>query len=126
MNLPSPLVEPLIAASIVYVGVENLMLRGTEPKGRWRVAFFFGLIHGFGFATVLRELGLGTNGRSLVLSLLGFNLGVETGQLLIAALVLPVIWRLRKNPGFLKTGIPLISILVAATGAYWLIERTLF
>ncbi len=59
VNLPSRVVEPLIAASIFYVGVENLIRRGAEPNGRWAVAFAFGLVHGFGFATVLRELGFG-------------------------------------------------------------------
>src|SRR5262249_39224796 len=61
VHLSSRIVEPLIAASIVYVGVENL-LRGDDPKGRWILTFAFGLIHGFGFASVLRELGVGANG----------------------------------------------------------------
>ena len=126
VNLPSRLVEPLIAASIFFVGAENLIRRGADPRGRWAVAFAFGLIHGFGFASVLRELGLGSNGRGLALPLFSFNLGVEVGQITIAAIVLPLVWRLRKNPGFIRRGIPIISGLVAATGLYWLLERTLF
>jgi hydrogenase/urease accessory protein HupE len=126
VNLPDRVVEPLIAASILFVGAENLLRRGAEPKGRWAVAFVFGLVHGFGFASVLRELGLGSNGRSITLPLFSFNLGVEVGQITIAAIALPVIWQLRKNPGFVRRGVPIISAIVAAAGLYWLLERTLF
>jgi hydrogenase/urease accessory protein HupE len=126
VHLPSRVVEPLIAASIMFVGLENLYRRGTEPRGRPTVAFIFGLVHGFGFADVLRGLGLGTHGTSLAVPLFGFNLGVELGQLAVATVALPIIWRLRKSPGFSRRGIPLISTVVAATGFYWLIKRTLF
>jgi hydrogenase/urease accessory protein HupE len=126
VNLPDRLVEPLIAASICFVGIENLVRKGAEPKGRWAVAFVFGLVHGFGFASVLRELGLGTHGRSLALPLFSFNLGVEIGQLSVVAVALPVLWRLRRNPGFVRRGIPAISGVVAAAGLYWLLERVLF
>jgi hydrogenase/urease accessory protein HupE len=126
VNLPSRVVDPLIAASILFVGLENLYRRDTEPKGRRIVAFLFGLIHGFGFASVLRDLGLGTHGTSLALPLFSFNLGVEIGQLAVAAIVLPIIWRLRKYPGFIRRGIPILSSLVAATGLYWLTKRTFF
>ena len=61
-NLPGRLVEPLIAATILYVGAENLIRRGTEPSGRWIIAFAFGLVHGFGFASALRELNLPRTG----------------------------------------------------------------
>ena len=125
-NLPGQLVEPLIAATIFYVGVENLIRRGAEPTGRWIIAFVFGLVHGFGFASVLRSLGLGANGQGIALPLFSFNLGVEIGQVSIAAVVLPVIWRLRKNPDFARRGGPIVSALVAAMGLYWLLERTLF
>jgi len=126
VNLPSRVVEPLIAASILFVGVENLLRRGSEPKGRWAVAFAFGLVHGFGFASVLRELGIGTNGHGIALPLFSFNLGVEIGQMTVAAIVLPVVWSLRKNPTFVSRGIPILSGLVAVTGLYWVLERTLF
>ena len=126
VNLPDRVVEPLIATSILFVGAENLIRRGTEPKGRWAVAFAFGLVHGFGFASVLREMGLGANGRGIALPLFGFNLGVEVGQITIAAIALPVIWQSRKKPGFIRRGVPIISSVVAATGLYWLLERTLF
>mgnify|MGYP001546897495 CR=1 FL=1 len=126
VEVSSRLTEPAIAATIVFVGVENLLRRGAEPHGRWAVTFAFGLLHGFGFASVLRDLGLGTPGRSLALPLFAFNLGVETGQIGIAALVLPVIWRLRRNAAFVRRGIPLLSGAIALAGLYWFVERILF
>lgn len=125
VNLPSRIVEPLIAASIVFVGVENLVRRGAEPKGRWALTFFFGLIHGFGFASVLRELGVGQAGRGLAMPLFTFNFGVELGQIAIAAVVLPIVWQLRKNETFLRRGVPALSAIVALAGLYWLLERTI-
>jgi hydrogenase/urease accessory protein HupE len=126
VSLPSSLVEPMIAASIVYVGVENLLRKGAEPKGRWALTFGFGLVHGFGFASVLRELGVGSNGHSLAMPLFTFNLGVEVGQITIAAIVLPIVWQLRKNPAFVRRGVPVLSGIVALAGLYWFLERTLF
>jgi hydrogenase/urease accessory protein HupE len=126
VNLPSRFVEPMIAASIVFVGVENLLRRGAEPRGRWALTFAFGLIHGFGFASVLRDLGVGQDGRGLLMPLLTFNLGVEVGQIAVAAIVLPLIWRLRKNAMFRRRGVPALSTVVALAGLYWLLERTLF
>jgi len=122
VHISSRVVEPLIAASIVYVGVENL-LRGDDPKGRWLLTFGFGLIHGFGFASVLRELGVGANGTSIAVPLVSFNLGVEVGQIVIAGLVLPVIWRLRANPLFLRRWVPVGSVVVALLGTYWFVQR---
>lgn len=122
VNLPSNIVEPLIAVSIIYVGLENIFRR--EIKRRWLLTFAFGLIHGFGFATVLRELGIGAHGGALV-PLLSFNLGVELGQIAIAALVLPLIWKLQQRPAFVLRYVPACSILVALAGGYWLLARTL-
>ncbi len=127
VNLPARLVEPVIAASIVYVGVENLLLKGKEPAGRSLLTFLFGLVHGFGFAGVLRDLGVGRDGSSeIALPLFSFNLGVEIGQIVIAAIVLPLIWKLRMRPGFVTRGVPVLSGVVAAAGLFWLLERTLF
>lgn len=126
VNIPSSVIEPAIAASIFYVGVENLVRRGAEPRGRWALTFAFGLIHGFGFASVLRELGIGTNGHGLAMPLFTFNLGVEIGQVSIALVVLPIVWQLRKLPAFVRRGVPILSALVALAGLYWFLERTLF
>jgi hydrogenase/urease accessory protein HupE len=126
VNLPSSLVEPMIAASIFYVGLENLARRGAEPKGRWALTFGFGLIHGFGFASALRELGIGSRGHGIAMPLLTFNLGVEIGQVSIAAIVLPIVWQLRKNPGFVRYGVPILSAIVALAGLYWFLQRTVF
>lgn len=125
VSLPPRVVEPLIAASIVFVGVENL-LRRDEPRWRWVLTFGFGLIHGFGFAGVLREVGLGSSGSTLVAPLFSFNLGVELGQLAVTAIFLPVLWRLRERPAFARYGLPALSAVVALAGAYWLISRLFF
>ena len=118
-------VEPVIAASIVYVGVENVV-RPEGPKARWLITFLFGLIHGFGFASVLRDLGVASNTTGLIVPLVAFNLGVEAGQLVIAAVLLPLIWKLRKWEPFVRRGVPACSAVVAAAGGYWLIQRVFF
>jgi len=124
VTLSPDVVEPLIAASIVYVGVENL-IRGREVKWRTALTFAFGLIHGLGFAGVLREIGVGRDGSGVLVPLASFNLGVEMGQLAIAAVVLPVIWQLRKRPGFLRIAAPALSVLIVFAGIYWFLQRTL-
>jgi hypothetical protein len=93
-RLEPRVVEPAIALSIFYVAVENLLV--PRPRFRWLLTFAFGLVHGFGFASVLREIGLPARG--LVLSLLCFNVGVELGQLTVVALVAPVLWLLARGP----------------------------
>jgi hypothetical protein len=125
VQISSGIVEPLIAASIVYVGLENLF-RGGEPKGRWLLTFAFGLIHGFGFASVLRELGVGANGSSIAIPLISFNLGVELGQIAVAALALPLIWKLRTQPVFIRRWVPASSTIVALLGGYWFVQRVWF
>jgi hydrogenase/urease accessory protein HupE len=92
-TLPSHIVEPVIALSIAYVALENI-LRRQPPAHRWAVGFLFGLVHGFGFAGALAELELPRQG--LVTSLLCFNLGVELGQVLVIALLLPPLVWLRR------------------------------
>ena len=123
-QLPSSFVEPFIAATIVYVGVENL-LRGDNPKGRHWLTFVFGLVHGFGFAGVLQEFDIASSSGGILLPLLSFNLGIESGQIAVASLVLPLIWWLNNQasiaPIFLKT----CSILVSLMGGYWFVERVL-
>ena len=119
--LPSSITEPAIAASIVYVGVENL-LRGGEPRGRCLLTFAFGLIHGFGFASVLRDMGVGAGG-SVVLPLFSFNLGVELGQMTIAAIMLPIIWQLRTSEAFTRRLIPACCVAIIAAGGWWFCGR---
>ena len=99
---------------------------GAEPRGRWALTFGFGLIHGFGFASVLRDLGVGNTREGIAIPLLTFNLGVELGQIAVASAVLPIIWQLRKNDRFLKQGVPAMSAVVAVAGFYWLLQRTLW
>lgn len=124
VHLPARIVEPGIAATIAFVGLENLF-RPHEPRGRWIYAFAFGLIHGLGFASVLIDLGLGSDRRSLLVPLFSFNLGVELGQLVVAALVLPLLWRLKRHPAFARRGVPALSALVALAGLCWFCERLL-
>ncbi len=123
--IPSAVIEPLIALSIVVVGADNL-LRGAEPEKsrdfRCVFAFAFGLIHGFGFAYVLRELALPD--RQLAWSLFGFNLGVEIGQLAIVLAVTGLLLLIRRRSDKLARQIATIgSLAVIAAGAYWFIER---
>ncbi|MFH0343820.1 MAG: HupE/UreJ family protein [Chromatiales bacterium] len=124
VELPSAIVEPLIAATIVYVGLENLVRR-EAPRGRWFLTFIFGLVHGFGFAGVLRELGVGSGEIGIALPLFSFNLGVELGQLMVAACLLPLLAWLRARPRLAWRWVPVSSVLVVIAGGYWLAERTL-
>ncbi len=124
VQIPSRIIEPMIAASIVYVGLENIFRHG-RPKGRWLLTFAFGLVHGFGFASALREMEIAKAG-SVLVPLVSFNLGVEVGQIAVAAIILPVIWRLKKEPAFTPRWVPACSALVAAAGAFWFIQRVLF
>lgn len=119
---PDALVEGVIAASIIYVAVENLLR--TEAPRRWLVTLGFGLVHGFGFSGVLRELGLPQE--HLIASLVAFNVGVEAGQL---AVVLPLVALLAAGRG-LPEGVRRritqgLSALVVVPAAWWLVERIL-
>lgn len=119
VELPSRLVESAIAASVVLAAANNL--KPLVERRRWMVAFAFGLIHGFGFASVLAELGLPRE--ALVLSLLGFNLGVEVGQLAIVAMFLPLAYALR-GTAFYRRGVFVGgSLLTLAIALIWLVER---
>ena len=127
LNISAALVEPVIAASIVFVGLENLFRR--RLAARWLVTFMFGLVHGLGFASALRELGIGSVDHRLeqaAIPLLSFNLGVELAQIAIAALVLPLVWRLEQRPSFTLKHVPALSVLITFAGLYWLLRRTVF
>jgi hydrogenase/urease accessory protein HupE len=122
VSIPDRLVEAVIAGSIVWVAVENLVFRDA-PARRWVVSFLFGLVHGFGFAAALDPLGLPP--ARLALALLGFNIGVETGQAFVVALLLPVLaWSRGKSwePPLVRTA----SVAVAVAGLAWLVERVFF
>jgi hydrogenase/urease accessory protein HupE len=123
IRLSPRIVEPLIAASIIYVGIENIFRRDLER--RWMLAFGFGLIHGCGFATVLRDLGVGGGGTGVAVPLLSFNLGVEAGQLVIASILLPIIWKLNERPQYQPRYVPACSVIIALAGTYWLVTRLL-
>lgn len=119
VKLRPQLVEIGIALTIMYVAAENLWVRKTGH--RWLLTFCFGLVHGFGFANVLRELGLPSGG--VARSLLSFNLGVEAGQIVIVGALWPVWWWIQKRdwaPRFRLT----ISLLIFCFGAAWFCERT--
>ncbi|HEY6514416.1 MAG TPA: HupE/UreJ family protein [Burkholderiaceae bacterium] len=117
--LPSRLVESAIAASVVLAALNNL--RPLVQRRRWLVAFGFGLIHGFGFASVLGDLGLPRD--ALLLALLGFNLGVECGQLAIVALFLPLAYSLRASRFYRRTVMIGGSLAIAGIAGIWLGER---
>ena len=126
--IPSKVVEPAIAASIVYVAMENFFTRDIDT--RWRITFAFGLIHGFGFAGALREIGLPAN--AVVPALAAFNIGVEIGQVAIVSIVIPaliVLDRLmaidRNKPERAATLVYALSALIAVLGGYWFVTRVL-
>ncbi len=121
VTIPGSIVEPIIAASIVYVAVENIFTRKMNP---WRPAiiFVFGLLHGLGFASVLGEFGLPAG--QFVAALIGFNVGVEFGQLTVIALAFLAVgfWFGGKEWYRARIAIP-ASIAIALVGAYWFVER---
>ncbi len=121
VSVPPAVVEPLIAASVAFVGWESLrdLRRPPErPRRRWPLAFAFGLVHGFGFAGALQELRLPPAG--LAAALVSFNLGVELGQAAIVALAFPLILRLRRPS---LTGLRAASVAVGLAGVVWLVQR---
>jgi hydrogenase/urease accessory protein HupE len=121
VTLPSRFVESAIAASIVYVAVENLTV--VEPRHRWPLAFAFGLVHGLGFASMLRPL---LPPSEIVLPLLLFNVGVELGQLAIVVAVVPLLGLIARDPTrYRRLVVTLGSAAIAAFGLLWLAERVL-
>jgi hypothetical protein len=115
-----PLVETLIAASIVYMAIENIV--GPRLQRRWIVAFGFGLVHGFGFSFALAE-SLQFAGSHLAVSLLTFNLGVEIGQLLVLAVAVPLVSLLFRRVVAERLGVIILSVLVAHTAWHWMVDR---
>ena len=123
VSLPSDVVEPIIAASIAFVALENIFVAKYRPY-RLAVVFVFGLIHGLGFAGALSEFNLDPG--SLLAGLLGFNLGVEFGQLAVIGLALIITLGIKEPATYRKTIVIPGSVLIALIGAYWTIERIFF
>jgi len=119
VRLPSRLTESVIAASIIVAALNNIFPRVTE--GRWRIAFAFGLLHGFGFASVLADMGLPPGARAL--SLVSFNLGVETGQLAVVLAVMPMAYAIRATRFYRQTVMQWGSSAIAVLAFVWLIQR---
>jgi len=121
ISLPAAVVEPLIALSIAWVGIENLL---TNRLHRWRigVVFCFGLLHGLGFAGVLREIGL--SGAHFYSALLSFNLGVELGQLAVITLCFIVVGWARQHADYRRRVVVPASYVIAIIAAYWVFQRT--
>jgi hypothetical protein len=119
ISLPSRLVESAIASSVVLAALNNVfpLVHGR----RWMVAFFFGLVHGFGFASVLRDLGLPHN--ALLIALVGFNLGVEGGQLAVVSAFLPLAYWLRATWLYRRLVFMGGSLAIVAVAGTWLVER---
>jgi hypothetical protein len=117
-----PLIETLIAISIVYMALENIAATNSVQR-RWMITFGFGLVHGFGFSFALRE-ALQFAGSHLLTSLLSFNLGVELGQLLVLALLVPALELLFRFVVAERMGTIMLSALIAHTSWHWLVERT--
>jgi hydrogenase/urease accessory protein HupE len=126
--IPSSIFEPAIAASIVYVAMENFFTRNIDR--RWRVTFAFGLVHGFGFAGALREVGLPTN--VVATALAAFNIGVEIGQVAIVSIVFPGLIALdrlmavdKNKPSRAAALVYALSGLICLVGSYWFLTRLL-
>jgi HupE / UreJ protein len=119
VRLPSRLTESVIAASIVVAALNNIFPLVTESRAR--IAFAFGLLHGFGFASVLADMGLPHTAR--LLSLLAFNLGIETGQLAVVLAVMPIVYALRTGVIYRRAIMPWGSALIAAVAMVWLVQR---
>jgi hypothetical protein len=119
---PARVIEPAIALSIVYVGADNLLSSPGARDVRAWIALFFGLVHGFGFASVLREIGLPP--RALGISLFSFNLGVEIGQALIVVAVASLLALARaRSPRRAQQLVTAGSVLVMVAGGYWFVQR---
>lgn len=119
VNPPSRWIESVIAASVVLAALNNLV--PLVGGGRWKITFVFGLVHGFGFASVLKDLGLAQS--TIAAPLLGFNLGVELGQLAIVAVFLPLAWALRATTFYRTWVFRGGSLVIAMLASVWLVER---
>jgi hypothetical protein len=122
VRLPSRLTESVIAASIIVAALNNIFPVVTESRAR--IAFAFGLLHGFGFASVLTDMGLPHGAR--LICLLAFNLGIETGQLAVVVAVMPIVYGLRTGAAYRRALMPWGSAVIAAVALVWLVQRAFF
>jgi hypothetical protein len=122
VRLPSRLTESVIAASIIIAALNNIFPVVTD--GRARIAFAFGLLHGFGFASVLADMGLPHGAR--LISLVAFNLGIETGQLAVVLAVMPVVYALRSGQFYRRAVMPWGSAAIALIALFWFVQRAVF
>ena len=121
---PSHIIEPIIALSIVFVAVENMIVSELKPTRMFLVAAF-GLIHGMGFASVLKDLGMPED--KFATSLITFNVGVELGQITVILIAWLLVGKwFSKKPWYKKRIVIPISAVIAAIALYWTIERTFF
>jgi hypothetical protein len=121
VRLPSRLVEASIAASIAFVAAESLFVK--NPKHRWKMAAFFGLVHGFGFASAVTELHL--TKASLLKALFGFNVGVEIGQAILLGIAAPVMFLATSNQRVKTYGVPACAVALFCIGSYWCVKRAM-
>ncbi len=121
VQLPSRFVESAIAASVLIAALDNLW--PFLPRKRWLVAFTFGLLHGFGFASVLIDLKLPAS--TLILSLFGFNVGVEIGQLVLVVILVPLAYVSRTSWAYRRIALGAGSVVIVAISLGWLLERSL-
>jgi hypothetical protein len=119
VRLPSRLTESVIAGSIVIAALNNVFPLVTESRAR--IAFAFGLLHGFGFASVLADMGLPPGAR--LISLVAFNLGIETGQLAVVLAIMPLVYAVRSRPFYRRALLPWGSAAIASLALVWLAQR---
>lgn len=122
VHFPSRLIESAIALSVVYVAAEDLFRKNI--KHRWKIAAAFGLVHGFGFATALESQHFQKN--QALITLAGFNLGVEIGQAMIIATLTPLVLAMSREPVLKKYGLTPCSFGVLGAGTYWFFSRAFF
>ncbi len=120
LELPTRLVESVIALSVLLVALNNLYPIFSDRT--WLIVFAFGLFHGFGFASVLREIAL--NRQAKILSLFGFNIGVEIGQVILILAVFPVLYLLRRQTAYRPVGLTAASALISVAATWWFVSRT--
>ena len=124
LTLSSAVVEPLIATSIAYVAITTVFLKGWkfigQNKGKVAMVFFFGLFHGLGFAGLLKEIQLPTE--RFISSLLAFNIGIEIGQLIVLAVVLPPIFYFRDRLWYPKL-VKVVAVLISILALFWVVQR---